>query len=96
MEQYQLVPLIAAMFALLAGLFTGIKLAEASFAPRLNIFALVALVLAFVFGTQVSTWLTAALTVVVGSHFIAALIAVSVLSFVTGAQFVLYGFVGRK
>lgn len=96
MEQYQLVPLIAAVFALLAGLLTGKKLAQASFAPRLNIIALVALILAFVFGTKVSSWLATFLAGIIGSQFYAALIAVAVLSFTSGVLFVLSGFVGGK
>ncbi len=84
MEQYQLLPLVVAVIALLGGLFAGMKLVQFPQAKRLKPFAWLALILCFLFGTIASKWLTGVLMVIVGTHFVAALLSIALLSFVSG------------
>jgi hypothetical protein len=91
MEQYQLLPLVVAVFALLGGLLTGMKLVQLPQAKRLKPLAIVALILSVVFGSFAAKWLTGVLMVIVGSHFAAALLSISLLSFVGGVIVVFCG-----
>ncbi|MBA3994831.1 MAG: hypothetical protein C0469_15030 [Cyanobacteria bacterium DS2.3.42] len=84
MEQYQLLPLVVAVIALLGGLFTGMKLVQIPHAARLKPLAIVLLILFVVTGFVAAKWLTGVLMVIVGSHFAAALLSISLLSFAGG------------
>ncbi|MCC7532075.1 MAG: hypothetical protein IT342_26465 [Candidatus Melainabacteria bacterium] len=89
MEQYHLLPLVVAAIALIGGMFTGIRLHRHSWAPKAKPYALGLLLLAIIFGTVVSGWLTGVFMHVVGSHWTAAMLSVSLLSFSTGVIFAL-------
>lgn len=91
MEQYQLLPLVVAAIALLGGMFSGLRLQRLSWAPKAKPYALAVLVLAILFGTVVANWLTALLMAVIGSHWISAMISISLLSFLSGVIFALCG-----
>lgn len=84
MEQYQLLPLVVAVIALLGGLFAGMKLVQIPNAARLKPLAIVLMILFVVSGFVAAKWLTGVLMVIVGSHFAAALVSISLLSFAGG------------
>ena len=91
MDQYQLLPLVLAATALIGGMFAGLRLHKYSWAPKAKPYAFGVLVLAIIFGATVSNWLAGVLTLVLGSHWIAAMISITLLSFTSGMIFALCG-----
>lgn len=87
MEQYQLLPLVVSALSLVGGLGTGMQFNQRPWAGRLKPFAVVALLLAWAFGSFLSANLTGLLMLVIASHWTAALIAVALLAFVSGTLF---------
>jgi putative Ca2+/H+ antiporter (TMEM165/GDT1 family) len=72
-------------------MFAGIRLHRYSWAPKAKPYAFGLLLLAIIFGTAVSGWLTGVLMHVVGSHWAAAMISIALLSFSSGVIFALCG-----
>lgn len=91
MEQYQLLPLVMAATALISGMFAGVRLHRYSWAPKAKPYAYGLLILAILFGSIVSNWLAGVLALVIGSHFVAAMISIAFLSFSSGVIFALCG-----
>lgn len=90
MNQYQLLPLIMASIALIGGMFAGLRLHKYAWATKAKPFAFVLLLLALLFGTALSKWLTVFLASFVG-YWTAALISITLLSFTSGVIFALCG-----
>ena len=90
MNEYQLLPLIVAAIALIVGMFAGLRLHKYAWATKAKPFAFALLLLALLFGTAISNWLTVFLTIFV-DHWPAALISITLLSFTSGIIFALCG-----
>jgi hypothetical protein len=91
MEQYQLLPLVLAVSSLIGGMLAGVRLHRYSWAPKAKPYAYGLLILAILFGSFASNWLAGVLALVIGSKFVAAMIAVALLSFTSGVIFALCG-----
>lgn len=91
MEQYQLLPLVVAALSLIGGMFSGLRLHRYTWAPKAKPYAFAVLILAILFGTVAAKWLTGIIMLVTGSHWIAAIISISLLSFLSGVIFALCG-----
>jgi heme A synthase len=91
MENYQLLPVIFAALALLAGMYAGIRVRRYSWASALSPYAFALVIAAFIFGGNAVVWLTGIIVPLTGSHLPAALISAALVSFASGILLALSG-----